>query len=199
MVDMFNTDTRWYGVGNKAQYTPTCTNFLPRPGFQNDTVAIAPGVTGVVLQDGNIALVDDEDYISTRDTGWLGRWTARKVSGNNTYPSINHGDMIRPLSRVILDARKGERVRYRTSDRYDLTRKNLVLCGPHGVQINFDNRRSPIAPIIRQEEGARAAARVASKVGTASLFAREEAARRASRQAQPNIEAARQDFCRSTA
>ena len=198
MENMSILDTRWYGVGCKNQYTLTGTDFLPRPGCQNDTVVVAPGITGVILQDGNIALVDDEDYIRTRDTGWIGRWTARKVTGNNTYPSIHHGDKIRSLARVILDARKGERVRYRTLNRYDLTRKNLVLCGPHGIKINFDNRRSPIAPLVCKEEGRRAAARVALRVGTASKVEREEAARWASREAQPELLGARQSLCGSS-
>src|SRR5688572_12106119 len=142
---------RWYGNAT-SPYTPLDTLRLPRTGRTNDVLGIGPGILGVVLQDGTTALVEERDYHLLRASGWSGRWTARKVTGDNTYPSINHGDKSRPLARVILDARKGETIRYHNGNRNELTRADLILKAKGGKEIGFSNRACPQAPILSSEE-----------------------------------------------
>lgn len=158
---------RWYGHGT-SPYTPDDTQRLPRLGGINDIVPISPTVLGVVLQDGSTAKVEARDYCLLQAAGWTARWTQRKVTGNNYYPSINHGDKIRTLARIILDAREGEKVRYRNGDRNDLTRGNLILNAKGGKEIGFRSRTCPQAPILSRDERVRAAAAVESRVGSAS-------------------------------
>jgi hypothetical protein len=157
---------RWYGPAT-SPYTPDDTQRLPRLGGINDTVPLTPTVLGVVLQDGSTAKVEARDYCLLQAAGWTARWTQRKVTGNNYYPSINHGDKIRPIARVILDARKGERISYRNGDRNDLTRENLILKAK-GQEFGFSKRVCPQAPILSRDERARAAVAVESRVGSAS-------------------------------
>lgn len=176
-------DVRWYGAAQRASYTPLGTMCLPRPGWQNDTLSIADGVTGVVLQDSSVARVDVTDYQRLRDCGWVARWTSRKVTGNNFYPSINHGDKIRPIARIILDAGKHERVRYRDGNQLNLTRENLILMAKGGKEIDGSNRRAPLAPVVGNAESRRAAARVSASVGHASPAERAATAAQAVRKA----------------
>jgi hypothetical protein len=126
-------------------------------------------VLGVVLQDGSIAKVEARDYCLLQAAGWTARWTQRKVTGDNYYPSINHGDKIRPLARIILDARKGERIGYRNGDRNDLTRENLILKAKGGKEIGFSSRTCPQAPILSRDERGRVIAAVMASVGSASI------------------------------
>lgn len=158
---------RWYGNAT-SPYTPLDTQRLPRIGCTNDLLKPSPGILGVVLQDGTTAFVEEHDYHLLQARGWTGRWTARKVTGDNTYPSINHGDKIRFLARVILDARKDERVSYRNGDRNDLTRANLILKAKGGKEIGFSNRSCPHAPILSSEERGRVIDRVGEAVGSAT-------------------------------
>lgn len=160
-------DDRWYGAGNAA-YTPLGTQRLPRPGWKNDTLSIADGVTGVVLQDSSVVRVDVTDYQRLQDCGWVARWTSRKVTGNNFYPSVNHGDKIRPIARIILNAGKDEKVKYRDGNQLNLTRGNLSLREKGGKEIDGSNRRAPMAPVVGNAESRRAAARVSASVGHAS-------------------------------
>lgn len=159
---------RWYGDATSA-YTPLNTLRLPRLGGINDLFAIKPGVVGVILQDGSVALVDEKDYLLLQERGWSARWTQRKVTGDNSYPSINHGDKIRPLCRIILNAQMGETIRYRNGDRNDLTRRNLILKAKGGKAIEFGSRSCPQAPILSQKERGRIIAAVISAVGSASV------------------------------
>lgn len=182
---------RWYGDAT-SHYTPLDTQRLPRPGGQNETVDLAPSILGVILQDGTVALVDQQDYNLMRTNGWTGRWTARKVTGDNQYPSINHGDKIRPVARLILDARKGERVRYRNGNRNDLTRSNLILNAKGGAEIGSTNRTCPQAPVLCEAERARIAAAVGTAVGSASMQDRIAVAKHAVEQAMPLLHAVRQ-------
>jgi len=158
---------RWYRNAT-SPYTPLETLRLPRTGRTNDVLGIAPGLLGVVLQDGTTAHVNEHDYYLLRERGWTGRWTARKVTGDNTYPSINHGDKIRPLARLILDARKGETIRYRNGNRNDLRRDNLILKAKGGNEIGFSNRSCPQAPVLSCEERGRIIERVGAAVGSAT-------------------------------
>lgn len=169
-------------------YTPLDTQRLPRPGRTNDLFYVAPRVIGVILQDGSVVLVDADDYHLLQVRGWTARWTARKVTGDNTYPSINHGDRIRPISRIILDARKGERVWSRNGDRNDLRRANLVLKAKGGLEIGFSNRLCQQAPILSRDERGRVIAAVASAVGSASLEDRVAVAQESVRRALPSIQ-----------
>lgn len=181
---------RWYGNAT-SPYTPLNTQSLPRLGCINDFFPIRPGVIGVVLQDGSIVLVEECDYFLLQIAGWTARWTQRKVTGDNCYPSINHGDKIRPLCRVILDARKGETVRYRNGDRNDLTRGNLILKAKGGKEIGCSNRTCPQAPILGATERARTIAAVAASVGSASIDDRLCAGTMAVRAAAPRVTAYR--------
>lgn len=158
---------RWYGNATSS-YTPLETQRLPRTGRINDVLGVAPGMLGVVLQDGTTALVEERDYHLLRARGWIGRWTARKVTGDNTYPSINHGDKIRFLARIILDAREDERVSYRNGDRNDLRRCNLILKAKGGKEIGSSSRSCPQAPILSNEERGRIMVRVGEAVGSAT-------------------------------
>lgn len=186
---------RWYGNAT-SPYTPLNTQRLPRPGCKNDVVKIAPGILGVVLQDGSVALVEATDYHLLQARGWTARWTARKVTGDNQYPSINHGDKIRPLARLILDARDGEKVRYRNGDRNDLRRSNLLLKAKGGNEIGFSRRICPQAPILCSAERARTVAAVAASVGLASFEDRISAGAMAVREAAPRVAAYRTAFGR---
>lgn len=177
---------RWYGNAT-SPYTPLETQRLPRLGGINDFYPIRPGVVGVVLQDGSVVLVEERDYYLLQIAGWTARWTQRKVTGDNCYPSINHGDKIRPLCRVILDARKGETIRYRNGDRNDLTRGNLILKAKGGMEIGFSNRKCPQAPVLCAAERARTVAAVAASVGGASIEDRISTAAIAVRAATPHI------------
>jgi len=170
-------------------YTPLDTQRLPRVGGINDFFYIAPGIIGVVLQDGSIVIVDANDYHLLQARGWTARWTARKVTGDNTYPSINHGDKIRPLARIILDARKGERVCYRSGDRNDLRRANLVLKAKGGIEIGFSHRTCPQAPLLSRDERGRVIAAVNAAVGTASIEDRIAAGMAAVHAALPRVSA----------
>ncbi|MGE0350826.1 hypothetical protein [Hydrogenophaga sp.] len=158
---------RWYGNATSA-YTPLNTLRLPRVGGINDLAAIKTGVVGVILQDGSMALVDEEDYLLLQQRGWSARWTQRKVTGDNSYPSINHGDKIRSLCRIILNAQVGETIRYRNGDRNDLTRRNLILKAKGGKAIDFGSRSCPQAPILSLKERGRKIAAVIAAVGSAS-------------------------------
>lgn len=93
MEKVTSPDVRWYGSA-RVPYTPLGTSCIPRPGWKNDTLSIADGVTGVVLQDSSVVRINVTDYQCLQDCGWIARWTARKVTGDNFYPSINHGDKI---------------------------------------------------------------------------------------------------------
>lgn len=177
---------RWYGKATSS-YTPLDTQRLPRTGRTNDVLGVGPGVLGVVLQDGTTALVEEQDYHLLRARGWAGRWTARKVTGDNTYPSINHGDKIRALARIILDARKGEVVSYRNGNRHDLTRPNLILKAKGGKEIGFGNRSCPQAPVLSGEERRRIMDRVGEAVGAATLNDRIAVAQTAVRVALPAL------------
>ena len=159
---------RWYGNAT-SPYTPLETQRLPRIGGINDFFSIRPGVIGVVLQDGSIVFVEERDYYLLQAAGWTARWTQRKVTGDNYYPSINHGDKIRSICRIILDARKGETIRYRNSNRNDLTRSNLILKAKGGKEIGFGNRTCPQAPILSRDERGRVIAAVQASVGAASI------------------------------
>lgn len=183
--------SHWYGNAT-SPYTPLGSTSIPRCGGKNDTTDIAPGTIGVILQDGTVARVNSEDYYRLRAKGWTGRWTARWVTGNNQYPSINHGDRIRVIARVILDARKGETVKYRNGDRNDLTRGNLILKAKGGIEIGSCNRVCPAAPILGCAERNRMFAVISAAVGNASLSDRFAAAQNAVEQAQPYVHAARQ-------
>lgn len=167
MKKIFSPEVRWYGAA-RAPYTPLGTSRLPRLGWQNDTLGIADGVTGVILQDSSVAHVDAADYQLLRECGWVARWTSKKVTGNNFYPSINHGDKIRAVSRIILNAGKDEKVKYRDGDQLNLTRTNLMLTAKGGKEIDGSNRRAPMAPFIGNAESRRSAARVSASVGHAS-------------------------------
>ncbi|MDD3937974.1 hypothetical protein [Rhodoferax sp.] len=182
---------RWYGNAT-VPYTPLGSTSIPRCGGKNDTTDIAPGIIGVILQDGTVVQVNIEDYNLLRASGWTGRWTARWVTGDNQYPSINHGDRIRVIARVILDARKGETVKYRNGDRNDLTRGNLILKAKGGIKIGSSNRVCPAAPILGSAERNRKFAAISAAVGTVSLCDRFAAAQNAVEQAQPYVHAARQ-------
>jgi len=179
-----DSNRRWYGSTLNGLYDPLCTNRTPRPGWQNDVIQFASGIKAVVLQDGTYALVDDADYDLMRARGWVARWTTRKVTGNNWYPSINHGDAIRPIARIILDARKGERVSYRNGDQLDLTRSNLVLKAKGGIEICAAKRSCPIAPTLGKDESARSVERVSFAVGRATRNDRERVAYQARATAQ---------------
>lgn len=159
--------TRFYGA-SQTPYTPLDTLRTPRIGQTNDLIALGPGLIGVVLQDSSVAQVDESDYQLLRASGWLGRWTQRKVSGNNYYPSINHGDKIWPIVRLILDAQKGEKVYYRNGDTNNLTRANLILKAKGSQEIGFSNRSCPQAPTLSSEERIRSIDRVSEAVGTAT-------------------------------
>lgn len=177
---------RWYGNAT-SPYTPLETQRLPRLGCRNDLLGLEPGIVGVVLQDGTVARVHELDYQLTRACGWTGRWTARKVTGDNTYPSINHGDKIRPLARIILDARKGEVVSYRNGDRHDLTRANLILKAKGGKEIGFSYRSCPQAPILSTAERKRIMDRVGLAVGSATQEDRTAVGQVAARAAFPAL------------
>jgi hypothetical protein len=159
---------RWYGNATSA-YTPLNTMRLPRIGGINDLVAVGAGVVAVILQDGSAALVNEEDYALLQRCGWAARWTQRKVTGDNCYPSINHGDKIRPVCRVILNAQEGERVHYRNGDRNDLRRENLILKGKGGEPLDCRSRTCPQAPSLSRNERGRKIAAVSAAVGAASL------------------------------
>ena len=167
MEKVTSLDVRWYGVA-RVPYTPLNTQRLPRPGWKNDTLSIADGITGVILQDSSVAHVDAADYQRLRDCGWIARWTSRKVTGNNFYPSINHGDKIRVVSRIILNAGKDEKVKYHDGNQLNPTRANLILTAKGGKEIDSSNRRAPIAPVLGNAESRRSAARVSASVGHAS-------------------------------
>ena len=167
MKKVTSLDVRWYGAA-RVPYTPLGTQRLPRPGWKNDTLDIVDGVAGVILQDSSVAHVDAADYQRLQECGWIARWTSKKVTGNNFYPSINHGDKIRVVSRIILDAGKDEKVKYRDGDQLNLTRTNLMLTAKGGKEIDGSNRRAPMAPVIGTAEGRRSAARVSASVGHAS-------------------------------
>lgn len=181
---------RWYGNAT-CHYTPLGSNSIPRCGGQNDTVDIAEGIVGVILQDGSVVRVNIEDYNLLRARGWTARWTARWMTGDNQYPSINHGDRIRVVARVVLDARKGEIVRYKNGDRNDLTRSNLILKAKGGMVIGSSKRVCPEAPILGSAERNRSLAVVAAAVGTASLSDRIAVAQQAVKQARPYVQAVR--------
>ena len=181
---------RWYGPAT-SPYTPDDTQRLPRLGGMNDIVPFSPTVLGVVLQDGSTAKVEARDYCLLQAAGWTARWTQRKVTGNNYYPSINHGDKIRPLARIILDARKGERISYRNGDRNDLTRGNLSLKAKGGKEIGFSHRTCPQAPILSCDERARVIAAVTASVGSASIDDRVSVGEMAVRAAAPHVAAYR--------
>lgn len=181
---------RWYGNAT-SPYTPLDTLRLPRIGRTNDFFSVRVGTMGVVLQDGSLVLVEERDYYLLQAAGWTARWTARKVTGDNQYPSINHGDKIRPLCRIILDARKGETIRYRNSDRNDLTRGNLILKAKGGREIGSSQRTCPQAPILSRDERSRVIAAVACAVGTASAGDRIAVGEVAVREASPRLVAYR--------
>ena len=190
MEKVTSPDVRWYGAV-RAQYTPLGTSRLPRPGWQNDTLPISTGITGVVLQDSSVVFVGTDDYHLLCARGWIARWTARKVTGNNFYPSINHGGKIRPIARIILNAGKDEKVRYRDGNQLNLTRGNLSLRAKGGTEIDGNHRSCPIAPIVGSAESGKAAARVAAKVGNASPLMRATTAAQAVQDAAPRLHAAR--------
>jgi hypothetical protein len=167
MEKVTSPDVRWYGAA-RVPYTPLGTQRLPRPGWKNDTLGIADGVTGVILQDSSVAHVDAADYQRLRECGWVARWTSKKVTGNNFYPSINHGDRIRVVSRIILNAGEDEKVKYRDGNQLNLTRANLILRAKGGKEIDGSNRRAPMAPVLGNAENRRSAARVSASVGNAS-------------------------------
>ena len=189
---------RWYGNAT-CPYTPLGSNSIPRCGGQNDTADITKGIVGVILQDGTVVRVNIEDYNLLRARGWTARWTARWMTGDNQYPSINHGDRIRVVARIILDARKGETVRYRNGDRNDLTRGNLILKAKGGVELGSSKRFCPQAPLIGSAERNRTLAAVATAVGTASMGDRVAAAHHAVEQSQLYVRNARQVVGRSAA
>lgn len=145
----------------------------------------------MVLQDGSAVIVEEQDYYLLQAAGWSGRWTQRKVTGNNFYPSINHGDKIWPIVRVILDAHKGERISYRNGDRNDLTRGNLILKAEGGKQIGFSGRTCPQAPILSRDERGRVIAAVVASVGSASTEDRVSVGEMAVRAAAPRVAAYR--------
>ena len=167
MKKVTSLDVRWYGAA-RVPYTPLGTQRLPRPGWKNDTLGIADGVTGVILQDSSVTHVDAADYQRLRECGWVARWTSKKVTGNNFYPSINHGDRIRVVSRIILNAGEDEKVKYRDGNQLNLTRANLILRAKGGKEIDGSNRRAPMAPVLGNAENRRSAARVSASVGHAS-------------------------------
>lgn len=181
---------RWYGNAT-SPYTPLGTMSLPRRGGQNDTEDIAPGIIGVILQDGTVVRVNTDDYNLLRARGWTSRWTARWMTGNNQYTSINHGDRIRVVARLILDARRGETIRYRNGDRTDLTRANLILKAKGGIEIGSAQRFCPLAPILCAAEKARTFATVAASVGSASIDDRIRVGEMAVRAAAPHVAAYR--------
>ena len=187
---------RWYGNATSS-YTPLDTQRLPRMGRTNDFFPVRIGVIGVVLQDGSLVQVEERDYYLLQAAGWNARWTARKVTGDNQYPSINHGDKIRPLCRVILDARRGETVRYRNGNRNDLTRENLILKAKGGKEIGFSQRTCPQAPILSRDERGRVIAAVVCAVGTASVEDRITVAEIAVRDAQSHLAAYRAQLGRA--
>lgn len=115
------------------------------PAAKTTTTKLLPVSLGCCCKTGRSSA---PDYNLLRKRGWTARWTARKVTGNNTYPSINHGRKILPVARVILDARKDEKVRYRDGDRLNLTRENLSLRAKGGAEINASRRRCRIAPVV---------------------------------------------------
>lgn len=190
MEKITSLDVRWYGAA-RVPYTPLGTSCLPRPGRRNDTLHIAANITGVVLQDSTVVRINTDDYHLLCTSGWIARWTARKVTGNNIYPSINHGDKIRPIARIILGALRDEKVRYCDGNRLNLTRGNLRLHAKGGMEIDSTHRSCPMASIVSGAESRRAAARVSARVGNASPAERVNAAALAVREAAPAILAAR--------
>lgn len=178
---------RWYGHAT-SPYTPLDTQRLPRVGGINDFFPIAPGVIGVVLQDGSVVVIEERDYYLLQAAGWTARWTQRKVTGDNYYPSINHRK-IRTLARLILDARTDERVGYRSGERNDLTRGNLILKAKGGKEICSANRTCPQAQILSRDERGRILAAVGASVGGASINDRIEVGKAAVRAAMPQVSA----------
>lgn len=149
-MNLSNADTRFYG-GHPTGYTPLNTMLEPRTPYRNDVEEIDADTLGVILQNGSVVRVERGDYERLRKMGWLGRWTARKVTGNNTYPSVNHGTRIIPLGRVVLGATPGEVVRYLGS-KLDLRRENLALFAKGGERLDHSQRRAKPAPAISPEE-----------------------------------------------
>ena len=190
MEKLMSPEVRWYGAA-RTPYTPLGTSCVPRPGWLNDTLTISRTVTGVVLQDATVVVVNTDDYHLLRERGWTARWTARKVTGNNFYPSVNHGDKIRPIARLILDALRDEKVRYRDGNQLNLTRANLRLIAKGGIEIDSSHRSCPLAPIVGSAESRRAAARVFASVGNATQAERVNIAAQAVRGAAPAILVAR--------
>lgn len=178
---------------NSSFYTPLDTASTPRPGRTNDIAYLSESVIGVVLQDSSVAMVDDLDYWLLQARGWNARWTARKVTGDNHYPSINNGDSIRTIARVILDAKDRERISYRDGNQLNLRRANLVLKVKGGREIGHSLRSCPQAPILSVAEQSRSLAAVAYAVGSASPADRVATAERAVSRALPAILSLRAD------
>ncbi len=144
-------EARWYGDAT-SPYHPLGTSLPPRLPNRNDLIPLQSDRVAVVLQDGDAAVMSRVDYEQLRSKGWKGRLTHRKVTGDNLYPSINHGPRIYTVARVILAAGPRERIRYANGNHLDLTRANLVLSTKGGARVDASGRTAIAAPAITAEQ-----------------------------------------------
>ena len=175
-------EARWYGDAT-SPYHPLGTALPPRLPNRNDLIPVQPDRVAVVLQDGEAAVMSLSDYEELRSKGWKGRLTHRKVTGDNSYPSINHGPRIYTVARVILAAGPRERIRYANGNHLDLTRANLVLSTKGGARVDASSRTAIAAPAITAEQrrtvsrrmGTRSRDRQAAQQATAAALERHAA------------------------
>lgn len=82
----------------------------------------------VVLNDGSVALVDRQDRMRLEARGLVGRWFLNPGRNESLpYVRTQAGDNLVTVARVIVGARKGEKVKYKNGSRLDLRRRNLEV------------------------------------------------------------------------
>lgn len=85
----------------------------------------------VKLKCGSSAIVDSEDFHRLATEGFPFNWFGLNDGHGYRYVGAYHprlGNVV-TVSRVIMQASRGEVIRYRTRDWLDLRKSNLVRCG----------------------------------------------------------------------
>jgi len=102
---------------------------LVKPGLDAG-ICLGEAMKEIPLTQGQVALVDDEDYEELNNHKWLAGWYA----GTNSYRAQRSSSRkkskrtVISMSRAIMNAQSGQEVDHRNHNTLDNRRENLRIC-----------------------------------------------------------------------
>jgi len=93
----------------------------------------------ILLTQGQVALVDDEDYDKLNMHKWYAHWipNTRSFRAQRNSSSKNGESKIIRMHRIVMDAQPGQQVDHRNHNTLDNRRENLRLCTASENQHNL--------------------------------------------------------------